>query len=82
MNMTNADFKAIEKALQLLPQGDDFKRLDAEAQETIRRADLVMANLYKKKQKTNQRTAQYIAKKREDNKNYARTPYVKKGEKT
>ena len=72
MNLTNADFEAISKALQLLPSGEQFMVLDPDMQATIVKADVVMSNLLKKKKRVNQRTAQYIAKKRQADKNYAR----------
>ncbi len=72
MNLTNNDFLAIEKALALLPHGEDFNNLTKETQEIIIKADQVMINLYKKKKANNKRTADYIAEKRKTNKNYAR----------
>lgn len=72
MFITNDDFKAIEKALALLPEGAEFEMLDAETQEIIVKADSVMLELINKKKADNSRTARYIAEKRKTNKNYAR----------
>ena len=73
MFLTNKDFKAIEKALELLPQGEAFKNLDKESQDIIVNASVTMVSLLKKKEKNNKRTAEYIAEKRKVNKNYARS---------
>lgn len=78
MNITNEDFKTIEEALKLLPRGDEFNNLPKEKQETIVNADLVMVNLLKKRKANNERTAKYIASKRVNDKNYARTKERKK----
>jgi len=72
MNLTNSDFEAISKALQLLPSGEQFRELDPDIQLIIIQADMTMANLIKKKKQVNKRTAQYIAEKRILDKNYAR----------
>lgn len=72
MNITNKEFEAIEMALKLLPRGDEFKNLPRETQDTIVRADTTMVNLLQKKKKSNKRTAEYVANKRKENKNYAR----------
>lgn len=72
MNITNKEFDAIKKALDLLPKGVWFKGLSVETQRIIIDADVTMMNLLKKKERTNKRTAEYIAGKRKTNKNYAR----------
>lgn len=72
MNITNKEFETIKKALELLPHGLDFENLPKETQDTIVRADTTMVNLLQKKKKSNKRTAEYIANKRKENKNYAR----------
>lgn len=72
MNLTNEQFKAIEDALALLPQDDAFNILPTEMREIIHKADLVLMELRKKKKRDNKRTAEYIAQKRKENKNYAR----------
>lgn len=72
MNITNSDFEAIKKALELLPRGEAFKTLSDDEQKTIVSAETVMIKLYKKKKTDNKRTAEYIAKKRKTSKNYAR----------
>lgn len=72
MNVTNADFKAIENALRILPHGKDFDKLDKDTQAIIVDADETMLKLYRKKKETNKRTLDYINEKRKTNKNYAR----------
>lgn len=77
MNITTAQFKALEDALRLLPQGDAFKALTPEEQTTIAEADKVLIDLIKKRRRDNKRTAEYIAEKRKTNPNYARTRRTK-----
>lgn len=72
MNITNSDYKAIERALRLLPQGEEFNALPENEQKTILNAELIMIKLYKKRKANNKRAAEYIAEKRKTNKNYAR----------
>lgn len=72
MNITKAQFKAIEDAIRLLPQGDAFKALSPEVQTIISDADKVLLDLDKKRKRDNKRTAEYIAEKRKSNPNYAR----------
>lgn len=72
MNITKAQFKAIEDALRLLPQGDAFKALTPDAQAIISDADKVLIDLDKKRKRDNKRTAEYIAEKRKTNPDYAR----------
>ena len=64
--------KALLDIYELLPQGKDFKSLSLETQEKIVRFDKVLLDLTKKKIKDNKRTAEYIARKRKENPNYAR----------
>jgi len=82
MNMTNADFKAIEEALALLPQGEAFDALPKKDQDTIIQADIVMVNLLRKKKKDVARQVAYINNKRKQNPNYGRgkSIYIKKGD--
>lgn len=72
MNMTNSDFKKIEAALMLFPNGKEFEALPQEEQDIIIEAEMVMMNLLKKKKRDNKRTSEYIAEKRKTDKNYAR----------
>lgn len=73
MNITNKDFDTIKKALELLPTGEEFNKLSKEHQNIIVNADTVMVNLLKKRRTNNERTSKYIAEKRKENKNYARS---------
>lgn len=73
MNITNEQFKALEKALMLLPSGKDYLALTEEEQDTISSADAVMIALAKKRKAVNARTAAYVANKRKTDKNYARS---------
>lgn len=72
MNMTNADFNKIEKALNLLPHGEQFLALPEDTQKTIIDAQVVLVRICRKKKASNEKTAKYIAEKRKKNKNYAR----------
>lgn len=73
MFLTNAEFEAIKKALELLPHGEKFENLDKESQNIIVNADSTMIGLLKKKKANNKKVAEYIADKRKNNKNYARS---------
>lgn len=73
MNITKNEFIIIENALKLLPHGDEFNSLSKEHQDIIVAADTVMMNLLKKQMAANEKTAKYIAEKRKENKNYARS---------
>ena len=73
MFLTKKEFEAIKKALELLPHGEEFERLDGEIQDIIINADATMVNLLKKKEASNKKTAEYIAEKRKINKAYARS---------
>lgn len=73
MFLTNAEFEAIKKALELLPHGEEFENLDKESQDIIVNADSTMIRLLKKKKANNKKVAEYIADKRKTNKNYARS---------
>lgn len=72
MYLTNEEFNAIKKALELLPHGEEFNNLDKGSQDIIVNADTTMINLLKKKKANNKKVAEYIADKRKSNKNYAR----------
>ena len=67
-----ADFEKLEKALSLLPSGEQFKELSKEDQDIIVNAEVVMVQLIKDKKKKNSKIAKYVAEKRKVNKNYAR----------
>lgn len=73
MNLTNDDFNKIEKALNLLPEGEEFNHLSKEEQQIIIDADTVMINLLKKKKRNNERISGYISEKRKSDKLYARS---------
>lgn len=76
MNVTNAQIKAIQEALDLLQETGNKKK----RKQIIENACNVMKELQEKKRKVNERTKNYINEKRKTNKNYARTPYVKKAD--
>lgn len=73
MNLTNKEYKSILAALMLLPQGEAFKMLNEEAQQTIIEADRTMVGLLRKQKEQNRKTAAYIAGRRKTDKNYARS---------
>lgn len=72
MYLTNEEFNAIKKALELLPHGEEFNNLSRENQDIIVNADKTMVGLLKKKKANNEKVSKYIADKRKTNKNYAR----------
>ena len=73
MYLTNEEFRAIDKALMMLPSGNKFATLREEEQDIIINAKVVMANLLKKRKVSNKKTAEYIAEKRKKDSNYARS---------
>lgn len=75
MNITNKDYEILNQAIDLLETAD----LPKGSLKTVYSARSVMDGLKQKKEKDNKRIAKYIADKRKENKNYARTPYIKKG---
>lgn len=72
MNITNSQMKALMDVYAILPHDRDFANLPKHKQDIIVRYDVVLLDLMKKKIKDNKRTAEYIANKRKENKNYAR----------
>lgn len=73
MYLTNEEFNAIKKALELLPHGNIFAGLSKEKQDIIINADTTMVKLLSKKRINNKKTSKYIAEKRKTNKDYARS---------
>lgn len=73
MFITNKQFTAIENALKLLPQAEEFEALTEEQKQTILEADRVMIDLWMKQKQANEKTARIIAEKRKANKNYGRS---------
>lgn len=73
MFLKNEEFNTIVKALELLPHGEEFEKLNKENQDIIVNADSTMIGLLKKKKANNKKVAEYIAEKRKTNKNYARS---------
>lgn len=73
MWITNNDYEKISKAMELLPHGDTFDSLTEEEKQIIVDVDVIMVNLFKKKKADNERVAKYVAKKRKEDKNYARS---------
>ncbi len=80
MNITNKDYETIKAIRDLLPKDEEFDSLSAIDQKKIIDFDVTLVNLYRKKKKDNERISSYIAEKRKINKNYARKPYIKKGD--
>ena len=72
MNLKTSEYELLKKISSLLPAQSDFERLPKEDQEIIVKYDALLIDLYRRKQESNHKTAQYIAEKRKDNKNYAR----------
>ena len=48
MYLTKEEFNAIEKALGMLPNGEEYKQLDKENQDIIVEADVSMLNVLKR----------------------------------
>jgi len=80
MNITKDQFKAIEDAYYILAACDGLHLLPDDSKATIVNLRSTLTELKAKKERDNARTAEYIAEKRKTNKDYARTPYVKKGD--
>ena len=70
MYLTNSEFDAIKKALELLP---DMTELGEAEQNIVMNANKAIDSFLRKKTAINQRTAEYVAEKRKTNKNYARS---------
>ena len=77
MYITNNDYETIKAAVTLLPK----EKLSIQDQKIVSSAERVLLELKEKKKKDNERISAYIADKRKENKFYARTPYIKKGDK-
>lgn len=71
--LKNDDYDKLKNLFDVLPRGDEFKKLSIEEQNTIISAEEVMIRLIKQKRDTNRKIADYIADKRKVDKNYART---------
>lgn len=72
MQITLKQFKTVEKALALLPNGEDFNRLDEETQMIIVDAEVSLVRVLQRYKKEKKHTAEVIAERRKTNKNYAR----------
>ena len=70
--LKNDDYDKLKNLFDILPRGDEFKKLSIEEQDTIISAEVVMIKLIKQKKETNKKVAEYIADKRKIDKNYAR----------
>lgn len=68
MNITNNQYEILRKALWIPRQ----EGLTKEQNDAIEDAQVVLMELYKKKQKDNKRISKYVAEKRKVDKNYAR----------
>ena len=72
MNITNNDFETIKQALEICADFRDALPPNGRAVAILDRADAVMVELNEKRLRDNARIAGYMAKKRTENKNYAR----------
>ena len=77
MFIKKSEFEAIASVLfnqsgDFVPQGAEFENLPKEQQEAIVKADTAIVNILKRHKAQNRKTADYIANKRKQNKNYAR----------
>lgn len=73
LNLTNEDFNRIERALRLLPYGEEFDALPKDEQDIIVEADETLLHLLQKQKKNNERIAKAIAEKRITDPGYARS---------
>jgi hypothetical protein len=73
MFLKKNEFDIIKKAVELLPRGEAFKNLNENEKKIILDADALLIDLLRKKKRNNAKTAAYIANKRKNNKNYARS---------
>ncbi len=64
MNVTNAEFAILERAMNLLPKNDKFFALPREQQEIIIAADAILLRLLKKKKRNLELTKERMKKRR------------------
>ncbi len=78
MQMKLDEFKAIEKARNILLSTEQFKMLSEEEQNIIIQADVALVKIWKRYKKDNERQKNYVADKRKSNKDFARGNYERK----
>lgn len=72
MFLKNSEYDRLERVRNILPQGIEYDALSKDEQDIITDFDCLLMELYKRKKECNRKTAEYIAKRRKTNKNYAR----------
>lgn len=79
MYLTLKEFRKIEMALRLLPQGEEFEKLTKEQQATIIDAEVALFDAYKKGKEVSKRNGERIREKRKTDKDYGRgkSKYIK-----
>ena len=76
MDINKTELAAIEKALQLLPTGKDFKALGKKQQDIIIQADTALAQAYGRYGERNKQVSKQIMERRKNDSSYCR-PKIK-----
>lgn len=63
MYLTKEEFDAIDKALYMLPSGEEYKQLDKENQDIIVEADMSMINVLRREKKKQNKFPHLLIKK-------------------
>lgn len=61
--MTKEEFNAIEKALGMLPNGEEYKQLDKASQDIIIKADVSMINVLRREKEKSKKFPHLLVKK-------------------
>lgn len=72
MYLKTEEFKAIEKALKMLPHGKNFERLRQQNKDIIIEAETAMLHCLKRNKRSNERQRIYLSGKRAVDKDYGR----------
>lgn len=78
MFIKNEHYETMLAIRKYLPQGEAFNILPKEEQDEIIKFEMMLMDFHKEHNARNKKIAGYLAEKRKDDKNYGRTPYVKK----
>ena len=78
MFIKNEQYEILLRIRDLLPEGETFINLPKEDQEAIVKFESLLLEYRKEQRDRNTKIAAYVAEKRKTDKNFGRTPYVKK----
>ena len=78
MFIKNDQYETLLRIRNLLPEGQAFLNLSKDDQDAIVKFECLLLSYRKEQKGRNKKTADYVAEKRKFDKNYGRTPYVKK----